>query len=161
MNNLKSKLVHTAGALAVSLLLAACNPSGRQNGEESGAADSIETSGLQEAVTIIYEDTIPCADCPGIIMNIRFNTTDLSYERSLTYLEATADGKDTTFKESGQYTTEKGYKEDENAILYVLASADSGNEQVFLASGDSAITALDGNREIIRSGLNYTLRKKE
>lgn len=137
----------SAGCLLFSsalLFLSACNPAGAPG-----------------TGTIVYEDTIPCADCPGIIMSIALDTADGTYTRNMTYLEATADGNDTTFSTTGTYSIEKGYKGDESAFLYVLEAPPSGSEQVFLAAADTAIIALDGNREIIRSGLNFTLRKKQ
>lgn len=140
------RLPLSAGCLlfSVALILSACDPAG--------------TPGTG---TIVYEDTIPCADCPGIIMSIGLDTSAGTYTRNMTYLEATADGKDRTFSTAGTYSIEKGYKGDESALLYVLEAPPSGREQVFLAAGDSAIIGLDGNREIIRSGLNFTLRKKD
>lgn len=138
-------MLAAAALCSASQLLNACGPAGQ------------ESAGHE----MVFEDTIPCADCPGIIMQVSFDTADHTYKRTMTYLEATEDGKDATFTTSGAYTTEKGYKENESALLYVLQAPPSGGEQVFLAAGDSAITALDGNREIIQSGLNFTLRKKE
>lgn len=117
----------------------------------------MDTAG--ESMVKIYEDTIPCADCPGILMNIRLSAEDSSYRRSLTYLEG-EDGKDISFADSGRYTILKGYQGDDQAILYLLKEEGSEREQAFLASGDSTLTMLDGNREVIRSGLNYTLRRK-
>src|SRR3546814_18909271 len=88
---------------------------------------------------MVFEDTIPCADCPGIIMNVQFDTATHSYIRTMTYLEATDSENDATFTSKGAYKTEKGYKGDENVFLYVLEGSPSGGEQVFLADGDSAI----------------------
>src|SRR3546814_2822397 len=34
-----------------------------------------------------FEDTIPCAACPGIIMNVQFDTGRHSCIRTMTYLE--------------------------------------------------------------------------
>ncbi|MFS8617665.1 MAG: copper resistance protein NlpE N-terminal domain-containing protein [Solitalea sp.] len=127
----------------LAFLLTACGSLGRKSGAE-----------------LVFEGTIPCADCPGIIMQIRLDTVERTYIRHMTYLEA-ENGKDLEFSNSGSYTTEQGYKEDRDALLYVLNDPPSGSEQVFLASGDTAIVALDGNREIIQSQLNFTLKKKE
>lgn len=142
---LPANALRALAILGAGLLPAACSP---------GSAPGGETE-------IVFEDTIPCADCPGIIMQMRFDTAAHTYTRNMTYLEANEDGGDAEFSNSGSYTTERGYKNDESAVLYVLEAAPSGGEQVFLASGDSTITALDGNREMIQSGLNFTLRKKE
>lgn len=139
-----AKFLRTMAVLSAGLLPVACSPGG-------GGAGKTE---------IVFEDTIPCADCPGIIMQMRFDTIAGTYVRNMTYLEAAEDGKDMEFSNSGAYTTERGYKNDNSALLYVLEAAPSGGEQVFLASGDSAITALDGNREVIESELNFTLRRK-
>lgn len=127
---------------AVILWFTACGPAGKNSGSE-----------------LIFEGTIPCADCPGIVMEVRLDTAKHTYIRNMTYLEA-QNGKDATFSVSGSYTTERGYKGDDEALLYVLGNPPSGTEQVFLARGDSAILALDGNREIIQADLNFTLTKK-
>lgn len=108
---------------------------------------------------LAFRDTIPCANCPGIIMELRLDTAKGSYTRKMTYLEGGKDGEDTQFSTSGSYRTQAGNKKDKTAILYILEDAPSGNEQYFLARGDTAVTALDGNGEIIRNGLNFTLRR--
>jgi putative lipoprotein len=42
---------------------------------------------MMEAQPVSYEDTIPAADCPGILMKVTFNNPDGTYTMSTLYLE--------------------------------------------------------------------------
>ncbi|HSJ67371.1 MAG TPA: copper resistance protein NlpE N-terminal domain-containing protein, partial [Anditalea sp.] len=71
---------------------------------------------------LIYEGTIPCADCQGIQMRLKLENKsgadDKAYELTETYL-GTKDG-DRSFQSRGVYQITYGYGNDPAAILITL-----------------------------------------
>lgn len=86
----------------------------------------------------VYKGTLPCADCEGIVVEIRLNE-NLSYERAMTYL-----GKDgSRFTDNGRFEwDEKGTK-----IKLVNAGSPKATDSWFQV-GENRLFVLDteGNR---------------
>lgn len=84
----------------------------------------------------VYKGTLPCADCEGIVIEIRLNE-DQTYEKVMTYL-----GKgDNVFKESGQFEW------DENGGKIWIID-ESTNFKEWYQVGENRLIALDteGNK---------------
>jgi copper homeostasis protein (lipoprotein) len=101
-----------------------------------------------------YKGTLPCADCPGIITEITFINDSLIYRESNTYID-----RKTTNVLTGSYTTDRGYKSDDDATVYVLDDNKPGNERWFLKLNDSTLLMLDQKEEIIDSSIRHKLFK--
>lgn len=106
----------------------------------------------------IYEGIIPCADCEGIKLTLKITRDYQSYELTEEYL-----GKSNKpFISKGKLNTERGFESDPNATLYILNfDGPEENQKYFvrLSNLKNKIILLDKNRKIIRSKLNYELKK--
>ena len=109
---------------------------------------------------IIYEGTIPCADCQGILMRLKLQNKpgqdDNSYELSETY-QGTKDGN-RVYQSRGSYQISYGYANDPSVILITLQGLDNV-KRVFYQENSQALTLLDKEGRKIISQQNYTLKK--
>lgn len=111
----------------------------------------------------VYRGTIPCADCPGIAMELKlkdnFTVESYKFELKETYLEA-ENGKDKSYETKGLYNFWRGNSNDENATIIVLNddSAESA-KRFFLQLGDSVLKVVDNKGDEIQSDLNFSLRR--
>ena len=101
-----------------------------------------------------FKGTLLCADCPGIVTEITIINDNLTYRETDTYLERNVSNKLT-----GSSNTERGYKKNEAATVYVLDDDKPGHERRFLKLNDTTILVLDGNSEIIDTTSFYKLYK--
>lgn len=109
---------------------------------------------------LIYEGTIPCADCQGIQMRLKLENKsgadDKAYELTETYL-GTKDGN-RSFQNRGVYQITYGHDNDPAAILITLV--DKNNDQrILIQEASENLTILDQEGKVINSKLNYTLQK--
>ncbi|POY35304.1 hypothetical protein C3K47_16095 [Solitalea longa] len=119
--------------------------------DSTDAADAKPVKRLAAA----YHGTLPCADCGGITTELSLYE-DNTYELSEVY-QGKGDGK--PFLSRGNYTTDKGFENDDKAVLYVLDYDRQGHERYFLKS-NSELIMLDRTGKRIKSVHNYTLVKK-
>ncbi|KEO74858.1 copper resistance protein NlpE [Anditalea andensis] len=109
---------------------------------------------------LLYEGTIPCADCQGITMQLklenRSGNDENRYELSETYL-GTKEGN-RTFKSSGYYQITYGHGSDPTAILITLQDRND-THRMLIQEASQDLKMLDQNGKPIDSQLNYTLRK--
>ena len=101
-----------------------------------------------------FNGVLPCADCPGIETELTLVNDDLTYTLTQTYLDR--DGQ--PFVSTGTWTTLRGFKDDENGVVYWL-DPESNRESYYLKTSESTIVMLDKNQEMIMSDLNFTLTK--
>lgn len=109
---------------------------------------------------LIYEGTVPCADCQGIQMRLKLENKsgadDKAYELTETYL-GTKDGN-RSYQSRGVYQITFGHENDPAAILITLV--DKNNDlRVLIQEESENLTLLDQEGKIINSKLPYTLQK--
>jgi hypothetical protein len=102
----------------------------------------------------IYKGTLRCADCPGILTEIRLDSHNLLYRETDTYLE-----RNVISEMKGTYNTERGYKKKRNATVYVLDDDKPGQERRFLKLDENTLLMLGTNGEIIGKDKSYKLFK--
>jgi len=109
---------------------------------------------------LVYEGTIPCADCQGIKMRLklenRSGADDKTYELTETYL-GTKEG-DRNYQSRGIYQITYGHGNDPSAILITLVNKNNA-QRVFMQEDSEDLTLLDKDANKIKSGQNHTLRK--
>ena len=122
-----------------------------------------EDKSLGDWVDERYEGLLPAADGPGI----RYRLTVRHQEHSadgyflllMTYLEAEA-GEDATFSYVGRRFTERGTREDANAIVWHLVADHGQNQFRFLVNAQAGtLTLLGKDNSQPKSALSYELRK--
>jgi copper homeostasis protein (lipoprotein) len=154
-----------AGVLLIAML-AGCGSKSKQEatpaGDEAAEAAASDTSLTETpngAIFAVYEGTLPCADCGGILTELTLFADGTRYGLKQTYL-ATKDG-DNKVESSGAWTTTRGLGPDTSAVVFVIAPGTASDTMRFLVTGDKTIEVLgqDGNR--IASDLNYTLTRKD
>jgi len=109
---------------------------------------------------LVYEGTIPCADCDGVSMRLKLENRsgpdDKTYELTETYL-GTKDGN-RNFQSRGIYQITYGHDNDPAAILINLIDKNNAH-RVFKQEDSEDLTLLDKDGKKISSKHNYTLRK--
>src|SRR5438128_1967812 len=145
-------------AFLILFLCVCCNRNQSGKNPISTVSDSVshadDTSYSSFRYVEAFEGTLLCADCPGIITEIVFINDNLSYHETNTYLE-----RNVTTKLSGSYTTDRGYKADDDATVYVLDDDKAGHERRFLKLDDNTLLMLDQNGEIIDTTSKYKLAR--
>jgi copper homeostasis protein (lipoprotein) len=106
-----------------------------------------------ELITV-YRGTLPCADCPGIVTEILFDSHNVTYREKDVYLERNVEKNS-----SGSYNTERGYKKDRNAVVFVLDDDQPEKERRFLKLNDTTLLMLDGEGEVIDTTSSFKLYK--
>jgi copper homeostasis protein (lipoprotein) len=123
--------------------------------QNNGSSQSTVTDSLARFNYVLqFKGILPCADCPGIETELTLVNDDLRYVMKERYIDRSVTPRVST----GEWTTLRGYKDDEDAVVYWL-DPESDHEQYFLKTSDSTILMLDRNEERIQSSLNFTLTK--
>lgn len=109
---------------------------------------------------LVYEGTIPCADCKGINMRLklenRSGADDKAYELTETYI-GTKEG-DRNYQSRGVYQITYGHGNDPSAILITLVDKNNA-QRVFMQDESENLKLLDKDGKKIRNENNYTLSK--
>lgn len=87
----------------IALSMTACNHSNKQS--DTASTDSLAVTAVEETpgdIFAVYEGTLPCADCDGILTTLSLHP-DSTYEMRSEYLGK----KDATFDEKGTFTVSK------------------------------------------------------
>ncbi len=123
----------------------------------------VETSVMSDSATVVtYTGKLPSADCPGIVTTLVLKWTHQPdngknmYELKEEYI-----GKK-TFLTDGEFNVERGYKDDNDATLYILNFRKPVKEQRYYVSFSNkpeVLHVLDSKKEMINSKLNYTLKE--
>jgi uncharacterized lipoprotein NlpE involved in copper resistance len=102
----------------------------------------------------VYRGTLRCADCPGIVTEILFDSHSVKYREKDVYLERNVERNS-----SGSYNTERGYKKDRNAVVFVLDDDQPEKERRFLKLNDITLLMLDGDGGVIDTTSSFKLYK--
>jgi len=132
------------------ILLLSCSSEKNNGSPQTPVIDSL----AQFKYVLQFKGILPCADCPGIETELTLVNDDLRYVMKERYIDRSVTPRITT----GTWSTLRGYKDDENAVIYWL-DPESEREQYFLKTSDSTILMLDRSEERIQSPLNFTLKK--
>ena len=118
------------------------------------------------ASVIVYDDTLPCADCEGIKTRLTLyqNKSKNRYTYSLqeVYL---GQGSDKTFETKGIWSALKGTPQDPKAIVYQLDvqndDPEDGDVINYLVVDKNTIKLIDDEMNEFESKSSYTLTRKE
>lgn len=118
-------------------LISACT---EENQVQQAALDSLKAKPVSRFVEVppwigIYQDTLPCPDCKGMLTRLEFKT-DTSYKKSVTLL-----GKGEVM--SNTFSTLGRWKWLRKEGLLVLDSSQEKKLLVFRIEGDSALRMCD------------------
>ncbi|MBG8553328.1 copper resistance protein NlpE [Hymenobacter guriensis] len=139
----------TSAAVAALLLFAACQ--GRENpygtGPENPAAEK-EAPPVAQRLAGTYTDTIPCADCRGILTNLQLNA-DSTYVLRETYLD-----------KQPAPTAQRGNWRLRGQVL-TLPPSGTHPGRSYLVETSSQLLLLDGSGKPIRdANLDYSLERQ-
>lgn len=123
------------------------------------SCNDASTSGKSDADTLIHSDTFngvysgltPCADCPGIKMQVNFSPDSIFYE-TLEYLE-----RDTKISDTGRW------KKADSLVTVEFPARPEKPHLQFKIMNDSAIRILDASGNIITGPLekHFILKKAD
>ncbi len=137
--------------LFIGVLILSCSAPKKQIEQQSNAAPADTLS--QFRYVLQFKGTLPCPDCSGIKTELTLINDNLLYVMKETNLGTS----DTPRVTTGEWTTLRGYKKDDDAVVYWL-NPEKKDERYYLKTGDSTILMLDKNEEIIQSQMNYSLK---
>lgn len=106
-----------------------------------------------------FAGLLPCADCPGIQVDLTFYSGPATYELKQTY-ESSRHGNP-TYTEQGTWLIERGTAKNPKAIVYELHPAHSQSKQFYLRSDKNTLLLLDANREELPPSLPHTLKRTD
>ncbi|WJS94012.1 copper resistance protein NlpE N-terminal domain-containing protein [Flavobacterium johnsoniae] len=157
---MKKILIFTA---VLAQLFVSCNSKKQTETDETIKRDSIENQ-IEKQETdniLVFEGSLPCADCAGIETILRINRLSNKYELSTIYK---GKSPERTFKEKGNLNTERGLENDPDGTIYVLNWDKPQNEQTYygyFSKNPEKIYMLDRNKKVIKSKLDYSLELNE
>ncbi|MET3027039.1 copper resistance protein NlpE [Flavobacterium sp. UW10123] len=150
-------------AIAILIHLTSCNFKKQQDTNKAIESDSTEISTEKDEVdsTMVYEGTLPCADCSGILTVLKINQIDNKFELSNIYQGKSPEKQ---FKEKGNFNTERGLENDINGTIFILNWDKPEKDQCYYghySKNPEKLYLLDRNKKIIKSKLNYFLELNE
>ncbi len=143
--------------------LFSCKPSSN-NSSTGNIAAKQEIAGIQPDTTWSkYKGIIPCADCPGIEIELSlkdaFKLENYLFELKEIYLEA-ENGKNKSFVSNGTYNYRRGNSNDADATIIVLNDdSTEGAKSYFLKVSENELKFVNKNGDEFDSKLNYSLIK--
>ena len=113
---------------------------------------------------VIYEGTLPCADCEGIKTKLTLyqnkSKNQYTYKLQEVYL---GQGNDKTFETYGKWNALKGTQQDPNAIVFQLSvqndDPEDGDVVNYLVVDKNTIKQIDDEMNEFESKSNYSLTK--
>lgn len=147
----------------VAFQLVSCNSKHNPDESKNVLTDTIasqEKDSVTESV-LVFEGTLPCADCEGIETFLKINIVDNTFELSSIYK---GKSPEKTFVEKGKLNTEKGLEKDQNGTIYILNWDRPETEQVYYgyySKNPEKLYMLDRNKKVIKSKLDYFLELNE
>ncbi|MNK60997.1 Lipoprotein NlpE precursor [compost metagenome] len=150
-------------ATAILIHLTSCNLKKQEDTNKAIESDSTEISIEKDEVdsTMVYEGTLPCADCSGIVTVLKINQIDNKFELSNIYKGKSPEKQ---FKEKGNFNTERGLENDINGTILILNWDKPEKDQVYYgyySKNPEKLYLLDRNKKIIKSKLDYFLELNE
>ncbi len=145
------------------VLGSACNNSNNtsEKASETTTADSLQMADSIR-LTQVFEGVLPCADCDGILTKLSLfihSNGKTTFKLAQTY-QGKGDGNN--FTTTGNYNTERGFENDNDAQLIILNWDKPADEQEYylIYSNDTTVAhKLNDERKLIKSELNYSLKK--
>ncbi|MBL0046733.1 MAG: copper resistance protein NlpE N-terminal domain-containing protein [Bacteroidetes bacterium] len=129
--------------------------------EKSNSRPLQDSSAVADTSWKTYTGVIPCADCPGIAMELKikdaFTIESYQFELKETYLEA-ENGKDKSYVSKGKYNFWRGNSTDPDATILVLNddSADQA-KRFFLKVSENELKVVNNKGDTASSNLNFSL----
>ena len=116
---------------------------------------------------IVFEGTLPCADCQGIKTKLILYQNKIKNQYSTYKLQEIylGQGNDKTFETVGKWSALKGTIQDPKAIIYQLAVQNDDPEDSdvinYLVVDKNTIKLIDDEMNEFDSKSDYTLTKKQ
>lgn len=104
-----------------------------------------------------FAGMLPCADCSGIHLELTLRSNPATYSLKQTY-EGAPHGN-TTYVETGTWSTLRGSAQDPRAIIYELHPQGSNSRQFYLRVNKNTLRLLDGHKQEIPPQLPHTLKR--
>lgn len=151
------KLFAFAGIAFFVAALSGCS----EGTEKSNSNAESKSTAIVDTTWKTYTGVIPCADCPGIAMELKikdaFTIESYQFELKETYLEA-ENGKDKCFVSKGMYNFWRGNSKDPDATIIVL-NDDSAEQakRLFLKISENELKVVNNKGEEADSKLNFSL----
>lgn len=146
-----------------SLFIVSCNFNTNKDQSIAVATDTISNDGKADAASSIavYEGTLPCADCEGIVTILKIDASSNKFQLSSIYK-----GKkpEKSFEEKGNINTERGLEKDPDGTIFILNWDKPEKDQIYYgyySKNPEKLYLLDRNKRIIQSNLNYFLELNE
>ena len=128
------------------------------NGAESAPPSGDATAELDRSALGVFEGTLPCADCSGILTELTLFLEPDTFSLKETHL-GSKDG-DKTLTSEGKWAMLTGSVTDPNATIVQLDPDKPDSARSFLEVGGDRLELLDRNQNRIESKLNYSLKRK-
>ncbi|MEX2511459.1 MAG: copper resistance protein NlpE N-terminal domain-containing protein [Cyclobacteriaceae bacterium] len=159
----KNKILFLLG-----ILLFSCDaPTEEKKYEESDTEDMEPLEEIilenKQSTWMYYEGTIPCADCSGILTQLKLENSPEKKERSFELTETflgTPDG-DRKFFSTGWYDVIYGLENEPGAMAIQLLDENRNLLKTFKQDKDGNLTILSKEGKSIDSDDNYTLTVTE
>ncbi len=120
--------------LLLAIFFVGCNENSTKTNEEKETTDSIVTqTNSSMEFTGNYKSLLPCASCPGILVNLKLNE-DKTFEKEDFYLS----------EKEGSFVTKGAFSVDEEQKIVTL---ESENDTIKFAVEDNALVMLDKDGE--------------
>jgi len=133
--------------VAVTFFQVTCNNDSQTVSVNSKKTDSSKEVSSENNFSGKWSNVIPCADCPGIEINIYLNT-DSTFIENMKYLE-----RNSSFSDTGRWSLSNK--------LITISFPGKSTKIFYRIKSDSVIAILDGNKKEIKGALskNYHLKK--
>ncbi len=125
---------------------------------KSSQNNTILTPSVSE-YSVTYRGTSPCADCPGIAIELTLRSKDKYTDMGTFTLKQTYQDRDVKPLESeGLWTVDRGSAADPDATVYVLDyDKEEDQRQYYLKVDDKTLRYLSTDKEELPPPYNYTL----
>ena len=109
----------------------------------------------------VYEGVFPCADCSGLKTELTLYRNARTYAPETYRLRETYLGKPAGTRTSmGKWTMLRGTPDNPDATIYQLTPDKPQEVRNFLVVNDNQLRQLDRDQKEIKSGLNFTLTRR-
>ncbi len=109
--------------------------------------------------SVIYKGTSPCADCPGIDVELTLKSKDQFTDMGTFTLKQTYQDRDVKpLETTGNWTVDRGSATDPDATVYVLDYDKRDQLQNYLRIDDKTIRYLSQDKEELPSPYDYLLK---
>jgi len=107
---------------------------------------------------VVYKGTSPCADCPGIDLELTLQSKDEHTDMGTFKMKQTYLGSNVKpYETSGNWTVDRGSMSDPDATVYVFTPDTDGTVENYLKVDDKTLRFLTQEKEELPPPYNYTL----